>query len=440
MAAAILILAWIYHEWSYDRFHAKEKQLYVAYNRTIADGSLRCWDETPMILGTTLKEDYPEIAGMARMTGSEEFLYANEDARFKIRTSYTDPDFLTMFDFPLLQGNIESALNDPYSIVLTEKEVIRLFGHEDPMGQTLLVNNQYPMTVTGVMKDLPGNTMFGFDALIPFSFMKVQGWYTESWEYSSVQTFVELQPNVRLDLLNESIREVAHVHINNQEVFLHPISKQHLFSTFENGKPVGGALMEKMRLFSNIAVLILLTACINFMNLSTARSQKRSKEVGVRKVLGGKRLSLIRLFLGESMVISLIAGSIALILALMVLPVFSTLMGQQLTLDLTNIRFWLTGLGFVSFICLLAGSYPAFYLSSFLPIKVLKGIFRMKQELISPRKVLVVVQFTIASALIVSTLVIHRQIRYARDRESMKPSVKFVISSMKRKQSTRIQI
>jgi ABC-type antimicrobial peptide transport system permease subunit len=325
-----------------------------------------------------------------------------------------------MFDFPLLQGNSQTALNDPYSVVLTEKAATRLFGDEAPVGQALLINGEYPMTVTGVMKNLPGNTLFEFEALIPVVFLKVLNQYDENWGSHSLNTYVELHPNTRLDLANESIRDIFKKHTDNRsetEAFLYPLSKRHLYSKFENGIPVGG-MIETLRIFGLIAGLILLIACINFTNLSTARSEKRAKEVGVRKVMGGKRMSLIKLFLGESMIVSFIAGAMALILALIALPLFRTLMGKQLGLDLTDIRFWLAGLGFVIFTGVLAGSYPAFYLSSFLPVKVLKGIRGRKQSLVSSRKVLVVVQFTIACALIVSTLVIHRQIRYAENRDS----------------------
>ncbi len=418
MVAAILILVWIHHEWSYDRFHAKEKQLYVAYNRATFNGDVQCWNWTPKILGPTLKADYPEIAGMARMSNVK-FLFANEDSKFQVPTGATDPDFLSMFDFPLLQGNRETALKEPYSVILTKKTAELLFGNNDPIGKTLLVNNQYSVMVTGVMKDLPGNTQFNFEALVPVSFMKALGWYDENWGNNSIQTYIELQPNARLDLVNESIRDIIETHNKGagQEVFLYPLNKEHLYSKFENGVPAGG-LIDILHLFGVIAGLILLIACINFMNLSTARSEKQAKEVGVRKVMGGKRLSLVRQFLGESILTAFIAGMIALILAFLTLPLFKTLIEQRITMDLTNGWFWLAGLGFVLLTGLLAGSYPAFYLSSFLPVNVLKGVFRIKQSLVSPRKVLVVVQFTIACALIMVTLVVHRQIQYAQNRES----------------------
>jgi len=420
MAAAILILAWIYHEWSYDRFHAKEKQLYVVYQRGTFNGSLLCWDWTPNILATTLKNDYPDMVGVTSTTASIPLICANGDTKVKIWSAYTEPDFLTMFDFPLLHGDRETALNEPYSMVLTEKAAKRLFGNEDPLGKMIKVNNFFTVAVTGVMRDLPGNTLFQFEALTPVAFQKAMGWFFEQWNNSAVQTYVELHPKARLDLVNESIRGIVQAHTDNNEsvdLFLYPLGKRHLYSKFENGVPVGG-LIDTLQLFAMIAGLILLIACINFMNLSTARSEKRAKEVGVRKVMGGKRLSLIRLFMGESLLVAFIAGATALILVLMVLPVFSTLMGKQLAFDLTNGWFWLIGLGFVLFTSILAGSYPAFYLSSFLPIKVLKGVYKTKRALISPRKVLVVVQFTIACSLILATLVVHRQIRYAQDRET----------------------
>ena len=372
-------------------------------------------------MGPTLKEDYPQVAGMARVSNTA-FVFANGDAKFKIIAGRIDPDFLTMFDFPLLYGNKEIALDDPYSVILTEKVATRIFGNEDPMGKTLLANNQLPVTVTGVMKNLPSNTEFDFEALVPVALAKALGrWHDEGWYSMSVQTYVELHPNAQLASVNESIRGIVQAHTDDQqaEVFLYPLNRQHIYSRFENGVPVGG-LVDMLRIAGIIAGLLLLIACINFINLSTARSQKRAKEVGVRKVMGGKRISLIFQFLGESTVVVFIAGAVALIFVLMILPRFiafiNPLMEKRLTFNFVDIRFWVVILGFILLTDLLAGSYPAFYLSSFKPVKVLKGIVRTKKRGISSRKILVVVQFTIACALIMSTLVIHRQIRYALNR------------------------
>ena len=392
----------------------------MAYNRVKFDNGVTCFVRVPLLLGPTLKTDYPEIVRTARISNVS-FLFAGDDAKFKMKTGYIDSDFLTMFDFPLLFGNTETALNDPYSVILTEKAAMRFFGREDPMGKTLLLENAVSMTVTGVMKDLPGNSLFQFEALVPFLLLKTTGPYIDDWRSNRIETYVELQPNARLDLVNESIRGMIKTKLNNtveSELFLFPVNKIHLYSKFENGMPVKGELTQKMRLFGVITGLILLVACINFTNLCTARYSKRAKETGVRKALGGKRQSLIRLFLAESMTVSFIAGATALIFAWMALPVFRTLMGNQIILDLTHAGFWLTGLGFVIFTGLLAGSYPAFYLSAFLPVKVLKGVFSVADRRLTLRKVLVTLQFTVASALIMATWVIHRQISYAQDRET----------------------
>ena len=337
MAVSILILSVIYHEWSFDRFHKKEKQLYVTYTCPIYDGVVQTMGYTNTVLGPTFKENYPQIVATARMSNTT-FVFSNGDVKLKIYTGRTDPDFLTMFDFPLLYGNRETALNDPYSVILTKRTATRLFGTEDPMGKTLLVNNQQSVTVTGVMKDLPSNTEFGFEALIPIDLSKALGqWHDEGWYSISVQTFVELHPNAQLDLVNESIRGIVQAHTDERqaEVFLYPLNRHHLYSRFENGVPVGG-LVDMLRVVGIIAGLILLIACINFINISTARSEKRAVEVGVRKVMGGKRLSLIGQFLGESSVVVLIAGAIALILVLLAYPKFGAFINPSIEKRLTS--------------------------------------------------------------------------------------------------------
>ncbi len=420
MAAAMLIFIWIHHEWSYDRFHAKEKQLYKVWNRGSFDGSLRCWDLTPKIMGPTLKDNYPEIAATARMNVYE-LLYGAEDKKVNVSTGFTDSDFLTMFDFSLLSGNPETALNDPYSVILTEKAAVRLFGNENPAGKTITIDNTYSLTVTGVMKDLPGNTAFQFEALAPVAFMKTMGrYYDENWSRNSAFTYVELRPGADLEKVNQAVQNITKEHTDHREqteVFLYPLSHQHLYSRFENGIPTGG-LIDTLRIFALIAISILLIACINFMNLSTARSEKRAKETGVRKVLGSKRSSLIGQFLGESTLTAFIAGAAALPIVTLMLPVFNTLMGKSMILAWDNVWFWAVFLAFILFTGLLAGGYPAFYLSSFLPVKVLKGIFKKEHTLVAPRKILVIVQFAVACFLMVDTLTIHRQVQYAQNREA----------------------
>ncbi len=424
LAAAILVFVWVYNEWSYDKFHAKTKQLYAVYNRATFDGSVMCWTWTPPVMGPTMKNDYPEIADMTRTRKATAMLFTKDDKKMNIPTSMADPGFLNMFNFDLLQGNKETALNNTYSVILTEKAAKRLFGNEEAMGKAVLLenDNRNPFTVTGIMENLPTNTVFDFEALIPIEYALVSNLLGDrsNWGNNCMQTYVELQPQTTLKQINESVRNITIQHTDNKsttEVFLYPLAKQYLYGNFENGMPSGGRI-ENVRIFSLIALSILLIACINFMNLSTARSEKRAREVGVRKVMGAKYPSLIRLFLGESVLIAFFAGIIAVLIVKLSLPAYSALIGKPLLLNLGNTGFWLVGLVFILFTGLLAGSYPAFYLSSFLPVKVLKGVFKGERTLVAPRKILVVVQFTFSIFLIIATTVIYKQIHFAQSRDN----------------------
>ena len=422
MAAAILILLWIQHELSFDRFHKDQDRLYKAMNRAEFDGKLQVWSSTPKILGPTLKAEYPDIEYMSRSNDSKVLLKVG-DKKLNGSGMYADPDFLHMFSFKLKAGNIDKALDGTYSVIITESLAKKLFDDENPMGKVISMNpytEPSNFTVTGIMEDLPNNTQFAFEFLVPWKFMKVLGFDDEWWGNNSIATFIKLKPTVNVAAFNEKIKNVTISHSNKSEeteVFLHPVSKQRLWSQFENGINVGGRI-SLVRLFLVIGGLILLIACINFMNLSTARSEKRAREVGIRKVVGAQRGSLIGQFLGESVMLTLISGLVALIIVQLSLPAFNTLVSKVLFVPYNNLYFWLAALGFVLFTGLLAGSYPAFYLSSFRPIRVLKGAVHKVQALITPRKLLVVTQFTIAIVLIISTIIIRQQIKHAQDRDA----------------------
>ncbi len=417
MAVAMLIMFWVYSQWSYDRFHEKADRLYSVWNINDEWGGFE-W--TTQIIGPTLVQDYPEIADMARYKSWQQLISYN-DKRLNMELAQADPGFLTMFSFPLLQGDAHTALNDPYSILLTEEAARRLFGNEDPMGKTVTVQAQFPMTVTGILANLPANTRFQFDVVRPFLFIKAAGLdYSESWWSYSTATYIELQSGAKVADVNFAIRDVIkqHTNDNNKSVpLLYPAAKWHLYSVFENGQIVGGRI-KTVRMFALIALLVLLIACINFMNLSTARSAKRSREIGVRKVMGARKKTLIGQFLGESVLTAAIAGVLAILLVLSSLPFFNILMGGQLHLSFGSIGLWIALFVFILLTGILAGSYPAFYLSSFLPVKVLKNVFKERDQWITPRKLLVITQFTFAAILIVATLVIHRQIQYAQNRDA----------------------
>jgi len=418
MASSALILLWINNEMGFDRFHKNEDRLYTVYNRSVFDGKLWCWNTTPKVMGKTLKKEYSQFEQVARVTWNNSFLFTVGDKRLNIAGNCTDPDFLTMFTFPLIKGNPKTALNEVHDIVITEKMSKKLFGDADPMGKTIKVDSNAYFTVTGLMKDLPPNTRFHFEFLMPWEYMKKIKQDDDYWGNNSIQTYVMLRKGVTEAQANAAILHVTKNHSDTKDIdqFI-PIAKWHLYSKPENGKLVGGAI-EKVRIFSIIAAFILLIACINFMNLSTARSEKRAREVGIRKVVGALRNSLISQFLGESILIALISGLIALVIVQLSLPAYDKLVDAQLTVPYSNPVFWAFFLGFIILTGVISGSYPALYLSSFKPVSVLKGTFKAANALVTPRKILVVVQFLFATVLIICTIIIREQLQYAQDRDT----------------------
>ncbi|MGZ3874589.1 MAG: ABC transporter permease [Mucilaginibacter sp.] len=419
MASSALILLWIHNEVSYDQFHVKKDRLYEVYNRSVFDGKLWCWGTTPKVMGKILKQEYPQIEETARTTDNT-FLFTIGDKHLNVQGDFTDPGFLTMFSFPLISGDPKTALNSVHGIVITEKLSKKLFGTANAMGKTIKIDSNAYFNVTGIMKDLPNNTRFKFEYLLPWSYMKKIGWDDEYWGNNSIQTWVLLKPGVTEAQADAAIVHVTKTHSDTKEIdqFLHPASKWRLYSKFDDKGRVSGGRIETVRIFSLIAAFILLIACINFMNLSTARSEKRAREVGIRKVVGALRGSLIYQFLGESILIAFIAGIIALIAVQLSISGFNTLTDKQLFVPYGNPVFWLVFLGFIMFTGIISGSYPALYLSSFMPISVLKGTFKAANALITPRKLLVVVQFTFAVVLIICTIIIRQQLQYAQDRDS----------------------
>jgi putative ABC transport system permease protein len=420
MASAIFILLWIQNEMGYDLFHKNKDSLYEVWDRETFDIDLNCWNSTPKILGPTLKQDYPEIQSISRINWGNNFLFSIGDKRLTASGTCVDPDFLTMFSFPLVRGDLKSALGNVYSMTLTETFAKRLFGNQDPIGKVVKLDNQDNFTVRAVMKDLPNNTRFKFDYLLPWSYMDKRGWSDSNWDNNSTQTFVQLKSGSSPDAVNAKIKNIIIKHLDGREkieIFLHPAAKWHLYSDFEKGKISGGRI-ETIRMFGIIGAFILLIACINFMNLSTARSEKRAKEVGIRKVVGAQKNSLISQFIGESVLLAFIAGVFALVLVQLCLPAFNTLTQKELFIDFRDPLFWISSILFVLITGFLAGSYPAFYLSSFQPVKVLKGTFKAAHAVVKPRKVLVVLQFSFAIILIISTIIVKRQIKYAQDRET----------------------
>lgn len=419
MASAMLILLWIHHEMSYDNFHLKKDRLYQVWNRYTVDGKVQSWPATPKPMALAIQRDYPEVEHTSRVTFLPPVKIDLGEKKFYGRGKIVDSTFLDMFTFPVLKGNAATALNDVSSIVLTEKLAASIFGDTDPIGQVLKLDNRDNFKVSAVVKDPPSHSAFEFQFLLPWAYLRKLGGNDENWQNNSVDTYVLLKENTSLTSIAPRLKALRQKYDKSDpdmEAFLYPMSRWHLYSSFQNGKEVGGRI-EIVRLFGLIAGFVLLVACINFMNLSTARSEKRAREVGIRKVSGAYRTSLVAQFLGESMLLAGISGIFALVMVQLALPFFNELVGKSLALQTREPLFWLFITGFIGITGILAGSYPSVYLSSFKPINALKGGSKASKTLIAPRKVLVVGQFTFAIVLIIATIIVRQQIRKAQDRE-----------------------
>jgi len=421
MAAATLILLWIQNEMSFDQFHEKRNRIYEAWNRAEFSGKLQCWNTTPKILARTVEKDIPEVERAVRVNWQRSFLFSIGDKRLTVPGNMVDSGFLQMFSFPLIRGEAKTALNNSSSIVLTETLAKKIFGREDAMGKVIKIDNKDNFTVTGILKDLPNNTRFKFEYLLPWDYVIKKGEDDSSWGNNSTRTYVLLKQNATLASANEKIRKLKVRYDKTEdpkwEMFLYPASHWRLYSKFTNGREDGG-LIEFVRLFGIIAAFILLIACINFMNLSTARSEKRAKEVGIRKVVGAQKKSLIGQFISESILIAFLAGIVAVAIVEISLPAFGRLTDKKLFIEFNRFEFWIGASAFILVTGIIAGSYPAFFMSAFSPAKVLKGTFKATNALITPRKLLVILQFTFAIILIICTSIVKQQIDHARNREN----------------------
>jgi ABC-type antimicrobial peptide transport system permease subunit len=347
-------------------------------------------------------------------------------------------DFLKIFHYPMIEGEPNTALQDPYSIVLTASTAKALFGDTDPMGKTIRIDDQHNVKVTGILQDIPRNSSLQFNYLLPFSYkistedgMKEA---TTSWYNNSFKIFVALKPGADYAKLALKIRNLVsdngpQMRFHKPEIFLHPLKSWRLYSDFKDGKVAGG-FIDYVRMFSIIGLLVLLIACINFMNLSTARSERRAREVGVRKAIGSQRRDLILQFLTESILTTSIAGFFAILFVQLALPAFNTLTRSDIHIPYDSPLFWLTMACYTLLTGLLAGSRPALYLSSFNAVRVLKGSFKTGQSGVLSRKILVTLQFTCSIALIISTIIIYQQVQFAKDRPIGYSSAKLLQTDM----------
>lgn len=424
IACTILIMLWVADETSFDQFHPKADRLYQVWVKAHFDGRVNSWTSVPLPTHEAMKTAHSSIKhSLVTDWGGDHLLTVEGDKRINKRGYYASEEFLEMFEFPLLKGNAAQVLDDPANIVISESTAKALFGDEEPMGKTIRVDNQNDLKVAGILKDVPSNSSFQFDILLPWKFRyQISDWVrreTTNWGNYSFQVFVELDdPNKQADVEN-SIRNMLAEHGEDTEIkhefFLYPLLRWRLHSSFNDGVEEGG-LIDYVQLFTGIAILILIIACINFMNLATARSERRAREVGIRKSIGSRRHELMFQFIGESIIISTIAFVIAVIVAQIMLPLYNSLVEKKLAIDYAGQSFWIFGLSLIFITGIIAGSYPAFYLSGFQPVKVLKGKPTVGKGASLPRKILVVLQFGVSIFLIISMFVIYNQIQLVKGR------------------------
>ncbi|TWR28141.1 FtsX-like permease family protein [Mucilaginibacter achroorhodeus] len=430
MAVAILIGLWVFDELSYDKYFKNHDRIVrVMQNQTI-NGEVLTSNSMPIPLGTMLRDEYKsdfKYVSLSSWTFSLGISYGEQ--KLVTHGNYMQPEAPDMLSLKMIKGSRDN-LKEPTSILISQKLAKALFGNTDPMDKVVRINNQYDHKVTGVYEDLPANTTFSdMELIAPWDrYVASQPWLKRAstrWGNNSFQIFAQLQPGADINKVSARIKDLKLKNIILQgddvgaafkpAVFLHPMDKWHLHSEFKNGVNTGGGI-QFVVMFGIIGAFVLLLACINFMNLSTARSEKRAKEVGIRKTVGSLRAQLVAQFFSESLLVAAFAFAVSILLVVLALPWFNQVANKTMSVLWDKPLFWVTGIGFTLLTGIIAGSYPAFYLSSFQPVKVLKGTFKAGKLAALPRKMLVVLQFTVSVTLIIGTIVVFLQVQHTKNR------------------------
>ncbi|HEY3406186.1 MAG TPA: ABC transporter permease [Ohtaekwangia sp.] len=426
IAMVILIGLWINDEVSFNTFHQNHKRIGQVMRTADVEGKhyTTSWLPNPLAdeLRTKFGSDFKHVTRMSQ-TGDE--IFASGEKKLAMQGAFIDPNGVEMFTIPLHQED-KSVLDDPHAIIISTAFAKAFFGDEDPINKTMTMRGSQEVKVTGVYTKLPHNTEFHHvDFFAPFElYLLFNPWVNDQgFGNNFLQVYTELQPASSFETVSSRIKDAILNNVQddknyvsvNPQIFLHPMEQWHLWGNWEeDGTPSGVILYVK--LFGIIGAFILLLACINFMNLSTARSEKRAKEVGIRKSIGSVRNQLIGQFFSESFMIVIIAFIVALGLATLALGGFNAIAGKQISMPWSNVYFWVASMIFIIITGVISGSYPAFYLSSFSPVKILKGTFRAGRFASVPRKVLVVIQFTVSVTMIIGTSIVYRQVQHAKDR------------------------
>jgi len=418
MAVAMLLGIWVVDELTFNDWHSNHQRLARILSIETANDDITVSHFASVPMEAALRSGYSAAFKDMALTAEGGHVLAVGEKKIGQWGIWAEPAFPTLFTFRMLEGSA-AALKEPTTLLLSQDAAQALFGSADPLNKNVRVDARTEMKVGGVYEDPPGNASFhGIGVLLPWANKDNRGTTCDAdWTDHHFELYAQLAAGVTAQEISDRIKDLSKPHLKGafEELAFQPMDQWYLHDEFRNGLPAGGRI-QLVRLFGVIGFLVLILACINFMNLSTARSSKRAAEVGLRKTVGSSRGQLIVQFLGESLLTAFLSMGLAVGLALLLFPLFNTMAGKHLIFPWGSPGFWLAVLGFTVFTGLLAGSYPAFYLSGFRPVDVLKGVFRSGRGAVLARKVLVVVQFTVSIALIIGILVISRQIRYARDR------------------------
>ena len=387
IACAGLIFLWVEDETGFDQVHVKKERLYMVLNNWPFSQHYSTYESTPGLLGPAIKKEIPGVANTCRINESRSYqLIVIGNKSVYAEGMYADSSVFSMFTIPFVQGTATTAFNQTHSMVLTEKAARKFFGDDkNVIGKSVRLDNKQDYRITGVVKDLPENNTIQFEWLVPFDIYYKENSWLSNWDSNGILTMVELEKTTPVEAVNQQLHDFIKKRVAKTIVssFIFPMKDWHLRSDFENGKPTGRGRIQYVHMFSLIAWIILFLACINFMNLATARSEKRAKEVGVRKVLGSGRGKLIGQFISEALFLAFLSVIAGVLIMMIFLPFFNELAQKQLALNLANPVHLLSLLGITVVCGLVAGSYPSLYLSSFNPVFVLKGI-KMKSGRCGP--------------------------------------------------------
>ena len=417
ISASIFIFLWVYDELSYDKFHSNSNRIFKVFiNNKYPDGKIETYPATPARLKDVIKNEIPEVELAAQYSMETELLVKHETNAFNENGIYADSTLFKILSFPIVNGNVAEPLKSN-SIAISKSLAEKLFKNEDPIGKTLSVGAKYDLLINSVFADIPQNSTLRFEFVIPFDLYVKENPWMQNWKSGGTRTVVMLKASALADQANSKLINLIKKNCSDCSTtpFFFPYTESRLYSEFENGKKAGGRI-QQVFLFSVVAILILLMACINFMNLSTARSTNRSREVGVRKSIGAQRSNLIFQFIAEAVFLSFIAMLFAMVMVKLMLPFFNDVTGKSIQLNLNNPVLVAGVLGITIVAGILAGSYPAFILSGFNPVKVLKGTTQLGLSGNALRKSLVVVQFTASVILVVGSIAVYKQIGFISEK------------------------